>query len=181
MEKCLEMVTLEALLELGALHTGVALPELARRSHAILRRSPELWSDVADEVRADELDAGAERQWLAYWRKNPIAAWTGELRDKRDRRAWFRLDRERFVLDLAVDPAHEPALARMVRELVDYRLAQYRARKNETTASPEGFVCKVIWNQRDPILKLPDRKTAPLPEGETDVRLPDVRCLVAVS
>jgi superfamily II DNA or RNA helicase/diadenosine tetraphosphate (Ap4A) HIT family hydrolase/HKD family nuclease/SOS-response transcriptional repressor LexA len=173
MQKCFKMVTLEALLELDALRSGVALPELARRSHAILRRSPELWSDVAEEERNDELVPANERGWLAYWRKNPIAAWTGELRDKSDRRAWFRLDGKRFVPDLAVDPAHEPALVRMLRELVDFRLAQYRARKRETEATPEGFVCKVLWNQRDPILKLPDRKAARLPGGETDVRLAD--------
>jgi hypothetical protein len=31
----------------------------------------------------------------------------------------------------------------------------------------------VLSNQRDPILKLPSRTGVPLPEGETDVRLPD--------
>src|SRR5690606_12037707 len=29
------------------------------------------------------------------------------------------------------------------------------------------------WNQRDPILKLPSRRAAAIPAGETDVRLPD--------
>jgi hypothetical protein len=55
---------------------------------------------------------------------------------------------------------------------VDYRLAQYR-RRRDTSASSEGFTCRVLWNQRDPILKLPDRRQASVPEGETAVRVAD--------
>ncbi|MBK9087962.1 MAG: hypothetical protein IPL90_02470 [Holophagales bacterium] len=56
---------------------------------------------------------------------------------------------------------------------MDYRLAQYRQRYK--TAGPTGsFTCKVTWNQRDPILKLPSRVERPdLPMGETDVRAPN--------
>ncbi len=165
MTKCFKMVTLDALLEAGKLGAGLPLGDLAERSRRILRRSPELLEDVADNER----DAD-EAKWLAYWRGNPIKAWTSK---KRGRRTWFKLDGERFLLDLAIDPELEPAFADLVRELVDYRLAQYRARKRKSNVSPDGFVCKVTWNQRDPILKLPSRKSATLPEGETDVRLRD--------
>ena len=58
-------------------------------------------------------------------------------------------------------------------ELVDYRLTQYRDRKRQDQPTSEGFVCKVTWNQRDPIVKLPPRDRAQVPEGEADVRLPD--------
>ena len=61
----------------------------------------------------------------------------------------------------------------MTSELVDYRLARYRARTSGDTAGG-AFSCILIWNQRDPILKLPSRVRSPgLPAGETDVRLPD--------
>ena len=59
----------------------------------------------------------------------------------------------------------------LTRELVDYRLAQYRGRKQHDEATADGFVCRVMWNQRDPILKLPSRARVQLPEGETDVRV----------
>jgi superfamily II DNA or RNA helicase/diadenosine tetraphosphate (Ap4A) HIT family hydrolase/SOS-response transcriptional repressor LexA len=170
MTRCFKMVTLEALLEADALVVGMDVRELAAASHALLRRSPELWSDVADDERVVELDEQHAARWVAYWRRNPIAAWCGP---RRDRRAWFRLDGDRFRLDVAVQPELGPPLARLTRELVDYRLAQYRARRREAVASDEGFVCKVLSNQRDPILKLPSRDTARLPEGETDIRLPD--------
>lgn len=172
MSNCFKMVTLAAVLDAGALLTGIFLRDLAQRSHAILRRSPELYDDIPENERSKEFDIAREKQWLAYWRKNPIDAWTSE---KRDRRTWFRLDGNRFVLDIELDPTLEPALAELTRELVDYRLAQYRARKRQGTASAEGFVCKVTWNQRDPILKLPARQAIDLPMGETDVRLTDGR------
>ncbi|APR76547.1 ATP-dependent RNA helicase YejH [Minicystis rosea] len=172
MTKCFKMVTLAVVVESGGLLAGIPLRELALRSHAILRRSPELFADVAEDERALEIDASREGRWLAYWRKNPIEAWTSE---KRDRRTWFRLDGDRFVLDVALDTTLEPVLVELTRELVDYRLAQYRARKRQGGASPEGFVCKVTWNQRDPILKLPARRGIELPLGETDVRLADGR------
>jgi superfamily II DNA or RNA helicase/diadenosine tetraphosphate (Ap4A) HIT family hydrolase len=171
MTKCFKMVTLLALLDADALGAGLSVGNLALRSHALLRRSPELYEDVAEAECAESLEGGREQAWTAYWRKNPIAAWTAE---KRDRRTWFRLaEGDRFVLDLGGGAALPDALPALARELVDYRLAQYRARKRQGT-SPEGFVCKVTWNQRDPILKVPRQPGVDLlPRGETDVRLPN--------
>lgn len=170
MTKCFKMITLEVLLEQDALRSGMALEELAVRAHAVLRRSPELFADISkEELRKATLDDRERRDWLVYWRDNPIDAWTGQ----RDGRAWFKLDGDRFVLDLELDEALAAPLAKLTRELVDYRLADYRARGREKAPVPEGFVCKVIRNTRDPILKLPDRSRGVLPEGETDVRIPD--------
>jgi superfamily II DNA or RNA helicase/diadenosine tetraphosphate (Ap4A) HIT family hydrolase/SOS-response transcriptional repressor LexA len=170
MNKCYKMITLQALIEEGRLGEGMQLVELAVRAHALLRRSPELLADVPDDLRQPPIDDLARARWVAYWKKSPIAAWTGT---RKEGRAWFRVEREVFRLDLAIDGALVPALAKLARELVDYRLAQYRARRAESEPTLDGFVCKVFWNQRDPILKMPARGTTPLPEGETDVRLPD--------
>lgn len=168
MTKCFKMITLEALLEANALREGLPLRDLALRSHAILRRSPELFAEIADDVRSVDLDAAAERKWLAYWRKNPIEAWTAT---RKIGRPWFRLDGERFVPSFSVAAEDEAAASDLTRELVDYRLAQYRGRRQRDDVSPDGFVCSVLWNQRDPILKLPSRARVMLPEGETDVRV----------
>jgi hypothetical protein len=107
-------------------------------------------------------------RWLTYWKQNPIAAWTG-----RNPRAWFRIDDGRFRLDLDVAPELAAPLHRLTRELVDYRLAQYRDRRRRDQPTDAGFVCKILSNQRDPIVKLPRRDRAQIPRGETDVRLPD--------
>jgi len=172
MTKSFKMVTLEALCENDSLASGMPLEELALRCHAVIRRSPELLSDVPEEHRLAELQGDDVQHWISYWRQNPIAAWTGE-KQKRDRRTWFRLDSDRFVLDLTVASELVTTLTQMTRELVDYRLAQYLARKRQSAPSVEGFVCKIISNQRDPIIKLPPRTGSAIPQGETDVRLPD--------
>ena len=169
MTRCFKMVTLEILLEHDALLDGLPVDELAIRAHAWLRRSPELFADVIDDLRAPILDDAFRARWIAYWKQNPIAAWTGGKP-----RAWFRSDNdERFRLDLDIAPEQTASLHRLTRELVDYRLAQYRDRRRRDEVTGAGFVCKILWNQRDPIVKLPRRDRAGIPEDETDVRLPD--------
>jgi superfamily II DNA or RNA helicase/diadenosine tetraphosphate (Ap4A) HIT family hydrolase len=168
MTRCLTMVTLAALVEANALMTGLPVRDLALRCHSMLRRSPELHGDVPEDERADVIDVGNEEKWIGYWHRDPVAAWTAP---RPKRRAWFRLDNNNLVLALSLDPDLEDTLARLTRELVDYRLAQYRARRRQIEGSSEGFVCKVMWNQHDPILKLPSRVRSDLPDGETDVRL----------
>lgn len=167
MTRCYKMVTIEALLEADALAGGLSIAELARRSHAILVRSPELFRDLTGVTELPEPRAPDMRRFTAYWKTNPVSAWTSG----RGRR-WFTLDSDRFVARLPCPPGDETALAAMTRELVDYRLAMYRMRGKEE-ASGTSFTTKVLWNQRDPILKLPSRKAHPdLPSGDTDVRLP---------
>jgi superfamily II DNA or RNA helicase/diadenosine tetraphosphate (Ap4A) HIT family hydrolase/HKD family nuclease/SOS-response transcriptional repressor LexA len=166
MSKCFKMVLLEALLEEDALERGMPLADLASRSLAVLQRSPELLKDLEGVKALDDARAPSPRKFLAYWKDNPIDAWT---RGK----AWFRVEGERFVSRLPVPSDAKEAFADLTRELVDYRLAQYRARERESTQGT-AFEAKVFWNKRDPILKLPDRKNRPdMPQGDTDVRLPD--------
>jgi hypothetical protein len=130
----------------------MTLEELSLRCHGILRRSPEFFADVTEEdLHVAELREADRARWISYWRRNPIAAWTSA---KKDRRTWFRLEEDLFVIDLEVKQELVFTLTQMTRELVDYRLAQYLARRRQTGPSSEGFVCKVISNQRDPILKL---------------------------
>jgi superfamily II DNA or RNA helicase/diadenosine tetraphosphate (Ap4A) HIT family hydrolase len=164
-----KMVLLEALLELDALRTGAELPALAARSHQILARSAELLRDLEDVKEMSSPQAPDERVWLAYWRKNPVAAWAGTpAAPKR----WFALEGDRFLPRLPIPHGLDETFVEMTRELVDYRLAQYRRRFEPE--SGDAFFAKVFWNQRDPILKLPPRTARPdLPQGETDVRLPN--------
>lgn len=168
MTTCFKIVTLAALVEADALLSGLPLREIALRCHALLRRSPELYADLAEDERIDEIDSEGEQSWIAYWRRNPIAEWT---RERPNRRAWLRLDDDRLALALPLDPTLEGPLHGLIRELVDLRLAQYRARRRQTEGLSGGFTCKVTWNQHDPILKLPNRTRAEVPEGEADVRL----------
>ncbi len=165
-----KLLTLRALVDAEALESGLTVSRIAQDAWAILQRSPELLAEVPEDQRLpDPPDEAGLRRWVQYWRSNPIAAWTGSSPRGR---AWFRLDEEdRLRLQLQADPAWAQALSSLVYELVDYRLVQYRRRKGGQTQ--DGFTCKVTWNRRDPILKLPSRELQQVPEGETDVRLAD--------
>ncbi|WP_248362684.1 hypothetical protein [Anaeromyxobacter oryzae] len=168
-EKSFKMVLLEALIELEALRAGAPLEVLARRSHQILVRSAELFRDIEDVRELPDPRRPDERTWTGYWRRNPVKAWAGTpAAPKR----WFAVDGDRLVPRLPVPDALDEVFVEMARELVDYRLAQYR-RRFEPEARGEAFVAKVFWNQRDPILKVPPRTKRPdLPLGDIDVRLP---------
>ena len=165
MSKSFKMVTLEAMLEANAMRASIPIRDVALRCWQILRRDPDLLADVPkEEWLPDEPNEADVERWVAYWRRNPISAWTST---RKNQRTWFRVDEDRIMVNVAVDAA----LARLVGELVDYRLTTYRSRTGAMLS--QGFTCRVTWNQRDPILKLPEVGRSKLPNGKIDVRLPD--------
>src|SRR5205807_1663639 len=101
---------------------------------------------------------------VAYWRKWPLAAWSGDLKGAPGR--WFRLDGDGFVPLFTVDEAVGDTFDAMAAELVEYRLARYLVGKEESAAG--AWICKVGHSGGKPLLFL-DRKRYPrLPEGETE-------------
>ena len=166
MSGCFEMVALEALLDASALSEGILLDDLATRALAIFGRSPDIRSE-ADAVFAD----GAPLHRPAAIRDRLTTALAPLTRENRTGRAWFKIEGEHFLPRFVIAPEDEDCLTELVRELIDLRLAEYRKRKDGGDASFDGFVCRVIWNQRDPILKLPARVGQNLPTGEVDVRV----------
>ncbi len=174
MSKCFKMVVLKALLDADALTTGMDVTTLVQRCHAIVVRSPELFSDIANVKALPDPRSPTDGKMQAYWRGNPIRHWTDQ-EEKKKARAWFRLDGERFEPRFTVAPGGEGAFEALTRELVEYRIAQYRRRVAKGQAELSGLLdCKVTWNKRDPIIKLPSRKKVPkLPKGWLAVQLPD--------
>lgn len=166
MVKSYKMVTLEVLLEAEALTMGIGLAELAERSRHYLRRSPELLKDLHGVKAIPDLATVAPEKWKAYWLQNPIQHWTnkGDL-------SWFQLDGERLIPRVLLALGRAEALASMTRELVDYRIAKYRARSREPLDGGLEFMAKVTWNRRDPILNLPSADTRP--RDAVQVRLPN--------
>ena len=165
MTKSFKMVVLEVLAEADVLTEGMELAELARKSHARLVRSPELFRQIAEVTALDDPATPDPAQWLAYWRMNPIAAWS--------RSRWFEVEGDRLVsrIPRATEDPDGRALTALTLELVDWRLARHL---RDRASGVPSFVVKVSWNQRDPILILgssAERKQ--LPSGEVDVFLPD--------
>lgn len=174
MSKCFKMVVLKALIDEGALGRGMDTADLARRCHDIVLRSPELFSDIANVKALPDPRSPTDAQLQRYWRDNPIRHWTNQ-KEKKTAKAWFRLDGERFVPRFTVAEGDLPAFEELTGELVEYKLAQYRRRVAKTEAEHEGmYECRVTWNRRDPIVKLPSRTSHPaLPERWLAVQLPD--------
>lgn len=163
MTKSYKLVTLQTLAEADALLTGMEVAELCRRAHAVLLRSPELAKDLDNASDLGDPRHPDPAAWRAYWRKNPLAAWLGESADKH-KRPWFVLRQtagaERFEPKFDVPAELAPTLAAMVAELVDWRLAEYRARARAPVSGEAGaFECKLLRNDRHAILKHPGAKS----------------------
>jgi superfamily II DNA or RNA helicase/SAM-dependent methyltransferase/SOS-response transcriptional repressor LexA len=124
MTKSFKMVLLEALLEVDGLRRPVALEALAQRSRGVLDRRRPLLADLPAEVRTI---AAADPAWARYWRDNPVKAWTGGNRPP-GTTAPFKVEGSTFALTQSVPGEMAPALATMLQELVDYRLAAYEVR-----------------------------------------------------
>lgn len=124
MTRSFRMVLLEALLELDGLKQPVPLQALAQRSRGVLERRRPLLADLPEEVRT--VDA-ADPVWTRYWRDNPVKAWTGGNRPS-GTTAPFKPEGSTFTLAQNVPAEIAAALAAMLQELVDYRLAVYEVR-----------------------------------------------------
>ncbi len=119
MTRSFKMILLEAFQELDGWEAGPTLGELGRRSWEVLQRRRELLGDVPEEYR----DAYVGKEWLAYWRKNPVNAWIGGNRG--GGRVFFGVEGGRMVPRIQGGGVE---FADVVQELVDYRLAGYVAR-----------------------------------------------------
>jgi len=122
--KSYKLVTLQALLQLGALRTGAAIAEVAAASRWAIFRDPDLLNDLTDATSAftDPFRPTTE-EWERYWRRNPIAALTAASRGGT---AWFCDEDGRLRLNAAVGAEPGETFDAMVGELVEYRLHRYR-------------------------------------------------------
>ena len=160
--KSYKLVTLQALLQLGALRTGADVAEIAWTAQRIVTGDPRLLADTRSAEMPDpsSVDAGT---WREYWLNWPLAAWAGRLRGSSN--GWFRIDGRRFVPTFRVAAEVAETFDAMVEELVDYRLARYLFTKGSRLE--EAYRLKVIQARGRPILMLDRDHNRELPEGET--------------
>jgi superfamily II DNA or RNA helicase/diadenosine tetraphosphate (Ap4A) HIT family hydrolase len=160
--KSYKLVTLQALLQMGALRTGADIAEIAWTAHQIVTGDPRLTADTRSAEMPDPSSVDAEI-WREYWLNWPLAAWAGRLRGSSN--GWFRIDGRRFVPAFRVATDVAETFDAMVEELVDYRLARYLFAKGSQLE--EAFRLKVIQARGRPILMLDRNRNRELPEGET--------------
>jgi superfamily II DNA or RNA helicase/HKD family nuclease/diadenosine tetraphosphate (Ap4A) HIT family hydrolase/SOS-response transcriptional repressor LexA len=147
--------------------TEAAFEAVVARVARVLRRSPELGEAARAAVEGSGDRGADDLRWVRDALGRALADWTDT---SRERRPWFRVEHGRVVAAARVSASDWGVFAALARELADYVLARARARLSSERTTHEGFVCRVTWNQRDPILKLPTRRDH-VPTGETDVRV----------
>lgn len=133
MTKCFKMILLEALLELDGLEKVLPLGALCKRSWQVLDRRKAFLGDLPDQ-RFDTED-GDSPGWQAYWRNNPVKAWTGGNHASNDS-AFFQVVDENFKFLQAKDVSNGPVLKNLTQEIIDYRLAAYEVRQALQTETP---------------------------------------------
>lgn len=159
--KSYKLVTLEAFLELDGLSEGVQLATLADRSRYIMRNNPRLAGDAGEHLNDSDDD------WRDYWRRWPVAAWTGELRQT-SRTALFEVVDDQFRLRQAVPRDSHGLVYKLLGELLDYRLCRYL---DSTEARSGEWRLRVGHTEGRPIVWLNRPRNPGLPEGEVELTI----------
>lgn len=159
MTRSYKMLVLLAILEAERIPGGMPIGELTTGVQMLAGRILRLRQEFGAAVS----DAAEMRRLLET---NPIPAWT-EGRGAGGQ-SYFRFDGERFETSFtAAAGAETEGVAELVREVVDWRLAEYLQREGEDASD---IVCKVSHAGGRPMLFLPDRASQPgIPEGWTPV------------
>jgi superfamily II DNA or RNA helicase/diadenosine tetraphosphate (Ap4A) HIT family hydrolase/HKD family nuclease len=161
MSRSYMMLVLLALLNRNQFPGALSIASLAEEIGAIASRDPRIAEDLGeaggDSVRLQEM--------LAV---NPIEAWVGGRGTGGVNYFGFSEDILRTLVSLS--PTAIPAAQELVRELVDWRLAEYFQRPGRTVTGE--IALKVNHSEGRPILFPLPRDTHPeLPDGWTDLRV----------
>jgi hypothetical protein len=163
MTRSYKMLLLEAMLNARRFPGEISIGELAEGVRKLARRSALLTRDLGIPVEDEE----ALRRLLE---RNPIDAFTGGKGTGGIAYLAYEGGRLRATFEVAEEI--RPAFADLVREIVDWRLAEYMDRPStgDEIDPGRGFVCMVSHANGRPILFLPDRRQHPsIPEGWTRI------------
>ena len=161
MTKSLKMLTLMVMLNEDQLPGQVGIDRLVQGFVHIVRRSAKLKADVG-------VDIEDEKALQQYLEKNPIEAWTGGKGGRQ--KSFFAYHSGIFQTTFELGKDIRSGFQELVREIADWRLAEYLQRPSLRYSSENQIVCKVSHTGGRPILFLPDRPVQPnIPHGWTDV------------
>lgn len=165
MTKSFKMLAIIAMLDEDALPGAISIDALAAAFAKRVERSGKLRNDVGASL--------SSRSELAkLLEHNPIAAWTGG--GSSERKNYFTQIKGNFTSRFDVPAQFRSVFQELVRELADWRLAEYLGRGVDCAENEGTFTCKVSHSGGRPILVLPDRANhSQLPIGWTDVEVDD--------
>jgi hypothetical protein len=161
MSKSYKIVVLTAMLNRNELPGSIRVADLVSEVRKLARRDPRIGEDFGNALDDDQ---GLE----AHLRRNPVEAWIGGRGTAGTK--YFSFDDGIFRSEFSIPNSSIAAAQELIREVVDWRLAEYFARS--TPNKDQQFVLKVSHANGNSILFLPDRNAHPdLPEGWTEIRI----------
>jgi superfamily II DNA or RNA helicase len=164
MSKSYKMLVLLAMLNRNQIPGALSLTDLAEEVEAMARHD----TRIANEIETGSNDGTQHLQNLLE--TNPIEAWVGGRGTGGI--SYFEFEGDTLTSRLNVRPAHVQATQELIREIAEWRLAEYFNRPSQKSASE--WALKVIHSNDQPILVLPPRKSNPdLPQAWTEVRVDD--------
>jgi superfamily II DNA or RNA helicase/HKD family nuclease len=161
MTRSYKMLVLLAMIEEGRFPGRILIDELTAAVERIARRSPVLVTDLGTSI-----DSRTELQ--RHLETNPIAAWAGGRGT--EGRQYFAYRDGSFETTFDVPAAQAEDFQELVRELAEFRLAEYLMRPSLGGGEGVRFQCRVSHSSGNPIIRLPDRgRVAEIPEGWVEV------------
>jgi hypothetical protein len=162
MTKSYKMLVLLAMLQLDRMPGSIRIEELCQAVRRVASRSSVLRADIGQEHLV------SDQRLRRHLESKQISAWTGP--DGGLGRVYYEYtDGEFRYLGLS-DGIDRERFGALVRELVEWRLAEYLDRSGEQ----EGYRCRILASGDRPIIKLPSReRVVDLPMGWVVIRIGD--------
>jgi hypothetical protein len=157
MVKSYKMLVLLSMLQEGRFPGEIGIETLTQLVERLARRSPALVADFAGAIESREVLQRSLEQ-------NPIEAWTGG--SGTGGRSYFAYENGTFGTTFEVPADRVERFRELVREIAEYRLAEYLGRSLGHSTDGSRFRCRLSHADGRPILFLPDRARVPgIPEG----------------
>ena len=160
MTRSFKMVVLLAMLAEDAFPGQLSIAKLAVRVQVLVRRTAMLREEFGEALED-------HKRLVALLEEHPLKAWVGGRGTGQER--YFTYENGAFATAFALPLELHHTASALVRELAEWRLAQY-LRRVGTTSGADRIVCKVSHANGRPILFLPSRdRTAGIPDGWVDI------------
>lgn len=152
MTKSFKMLTLLAMLDEDALPGTIPIKSLADSFARLVERSAVLRQDIGPALMS-------RPDLIRLLETNPIDAWIGGR--GMGKQSYFNYDGGTFSSRISIAPELRESFQELIREIVDWRMAEYLSRTEQNAPETAQIICKVSHSNGRPILFLPDRVKQP--------------------
>lgn len=158
--KSYKLVALKSILDSGKLFDSTTLDEVSRQSRELILKDPRLVTDVQGREIPNValVELGAWRNYWVKWPLRHLASGEGSL---------FEIRNDQLIFKVEVDARLEATFSSLVREIVEWRLADYLLRIGKIS---KGVIrCRVAHLNGNPVIRFARTKDGVVPEGWVSV------------